>query len=130
MPFTVSPSLSPRSLLLLDAAGALVSALLLGIVLPFYQPVFGIPVSVLHWLALPPLLFVAFDLYAIRFGQAGPRRFLRIIAAANLAYCGLSLALAFAHYGELTGLGWGYLITEIVIVVVLAGVEFSVAANG
>jgi len=51
-------------LFLLDAIGALVSALLLGVVLVKYQEIFGIPIPTLYVLAIIPCFFALIDLYS------------------------------------------------------------------
>ena len=115
-----SKTSSLRRLLTIDLFGALTSALLLGVVLPAYQPLFGIPRSVLSVLALPPLAFAAFDGWSLRAQPLVLPRRVRTIAGLNVAYCCLSAALALLHAGQLTVLGWGYLLGELFIVLLLA----------
>jgi hypothetical protein len=121
--------LTPRKLFLFDLAGALLSAFLLGIILPIWQPVFGIPVGALRFLAAFPLGFALFDLYSLRQPPVRQRRLLRVIAVLNGGYCLLSLGVGWAHRGELTGLGWGYLVSEILLVLGVAALEWRSATS-
>lgn len=118
---------NPRRLFGVDAAGALLSALLLGVVLVRFEGVFGIPVPTLYLLAALPVLFALIDV-AVYLGVRGDlSRPLRLIASLNLGYCALSLALASAHREVVTVWGWAYLLGEVAIVAALAVLELGVA---
>lgn len=118
--------LAPRTLFLIDGLGALLSAALLS-ALALMPHVAGMPPAIVWPLALIAALFAAYSLscYALR-----PRRqrlLLRLIAAANLLYCGLTLGLVIAHYPGLTALGVAYFAGEIALIVALAGYELKTA---
>lgn len=120
---------NPRPLFVVDAAGALLSALLLGVVLVRFERVFGIPVPTLYLLAALPVLFAAVDL-AVYLGLRGDlSRPLCLVATLNLGYCALSLALAVRHREVVTVWGWAYLLGEIAIVAALAAFEIGVARS-
>ena len=121
------PRLRGRQLLWVDLAGALASALLLGVVLPEWQTVFGIPRTVLYPLAALAVVFAFIDGVSLRRSAAGQWAGLRTIAVLNAAYAGLSLVLAFQHRAALTELGVAYLILEVLIVGSLALLEWRVA---
>jgi len=120
-------NLQPRQLFIIDGLGAMLSALLLGVVLVRFESFFGIPKDVLFVLAAIPLAFLAFDGYSIFFAKSNPGIFLRAIATANIGYCLLSLVMAWQHKDSLTPWGWAYLIGEIGIVLFLARLELKVA---
>ncbi len=123
---TLNPAnLSPKQLFIIDGAGALLSAFLLGIVLVRFESFFGIPEEVLFVLAIIPLFFAAFDLLCFLLASKKPSTFLKIIALANLSYCLLSLGLAWMHQGSLTVWGWVYLLLEVLIVASLAVFELK-----
>lgn len=115
-----------QKLFLLDAFGACVSALMLGFVLVRLEDVFGIPVNVLFVLAIFPMLFAVYDLYA--YFQASSRQaiMLKGIAILNLLYCLLSSLYLIAHLNEITVFGLAYLSIEIVLVICLALFELSI----
>ncbi len=118
-----------RKLFLLDGFGALLSAVLLGVVLVKLNAYFGIPVATLYFLAVLPCFFAVYDFYCYFKMKKDLGKFLKGIAIINLLYCCLSLALAFYHYQEILYLGWIYIVVEIIIVVALSIIELRVA-NG
>ncbi|UKN02739.1 hypothetical protein K6119_04320 [Paracrocinitomix mangrovi] len=120
---------NPKKLLLLDASGALLSAFLLGVVLVKINTVVGIPVSALYILAIIPCFFVVFDLFAISRKNEQLGRYLRIIGALNLMYCITSIVFVIIHSDSIEVLGWVYILSELIIVITLAGVEFYVSGK-
>ena len=120
-------NLTPKTLFAIDGIGAITSALFLGVVLPQFQELIGMPLHRLQVLAIIPCGFAVYDLVCFLFARTDLKRFLRLIAYANLAYCLLSLALIGQHYQELTGLGLIYFLLEVTIIVVLVLVEIKVS---
>lgn len=114
----------PKKLFVIDGIGALLSALLLGVVLVRFENLFGIPARFLYFLAAFPLLFACYDFYAYR--RLNTAFLLKGIALLNYFYCGLSLSIALRHMDSITSLGWIYMWAELGIVFVLATVEFGV----
>ena len=118
--------LNPKKLFLIDGFGAILSAFLLGVVLVKYEIIFGIPSSSLYFLATIPIFFAAYDFFCYRKTHQKVGFFLKGIAVLNLIYCCISLGLLFYHLETITSLGWIYILIEIVIVLILAIVEFGV----
>lgn len=116
----------PRLVLLIDGAGALLSAILLGVILPAFQNLFGMPRQALYFLAIFPCLFVVYDLSSYFRIRKNWEQFIRTIALANLVYCGISIGLIVHHYAKLTSLGLIYFLLEIVTIFVLVWIEFRV----
>jgi len=116
-----------KQLLRLDAFGALLSAFLLGICLVHFQPHFGIPTSALYLLAIFPVIFACYDVYYLLLKPTQLAKGLKGIAIANIAYCVLSIVVSFKHFDEITILGWGYIILEVNLVLILAIIEFRTA---
>lgn len=120
-------SLNPKRLFLIDGFGAILSAFLLGVVLVRFESVFGIPAPTLYFLALLPTAFALFDFYCLIRVKENIDLFLKGIACINLAYCCISLGLAFYHYEKITYLGWSYILLEICILIALASLQFRTA---
>ena len=118
---------NPQKLFLVDGLGALLSAFLLGVVLVRLENIFGIPPLALYILAIPPIIFAIYDFYYYRKPKHQLGRFLKGIAIMNILYCFLSISLAFYHHSLITGLGWGYIIVEVVIVCLLVLLELKVS---
>ncbi|HAA11738.1 MAG TPA: hypothetical protein DCE41_08595 [Cytophagales bacterium] len=116
----------PRRLFLLDGAGALLSAVLLGLVLPRLAETIGMPITALYLLAIFPVAFFLFDV-ASYFRQSTIKTNLKTIALGNSAYVVLSAILLIVHATSLTLWGWAYFLGELTIVLVLARWEWQVA---
>ena len=118
---------NPKKLFQLDGAGALLSAVLLGVVLVKWQAFFGIPKQTLYFLASLPCLFAAYDFFCYFQPIKRMGKLLRGVAIANLVYSCLSMALALYHTADITVWGWMYILSEMVIVGGLAFVELKMA---
>ena len=86
------------------------------------------PQSVLYPLALLAGIYAVYSGVCYLLKPKRWRPYLRVIAIANLAHCGLILGLIVLYYPALTTVGILYLIGEILIVISLAVVELKVAA--
>ena len=117
----------PRRLFKVDGFGAILSAVLLGIVLVRLEMVFGIPKSTLYFLASLPCLFAIYDFFCYLKIDKNLGPYLKGIAIANLLYCGLSMGLVIHHRDKITYLGWTYILAEISIVIALAIIELRVS---
>ncbi len=117
----------PRRLFLVDGLGAIVSAVLLGIVLVRLESVFGIPRSALYILASFPCVFTIYDFYCFFKVELKLGIFLRGIAVANLLYCCLSVGLAIYHASVISHFGWAYILVEILVLIILSLFELSVS---
>ena len=118
---------NPKKLFQIDGLGAILSAILLGIILVRFERFFGIPVSTLYFLASLPIFFAIYDFYSYFRIDKNLGKYLKIIGITNLIYCFLSIGLAVFHREEITNLGWAYILIEILIVSSLAIIELGVA---
>lgn len=119
-------SIGIKQIFLIDGIGALFSSFMLGFVLVQFESFFGIPKSALYVLASFPILFALFDFIIFIRGR-DLKIPLIIIALLNGFYCVLSIFLAFQHITTVTFWGWTYLIIEIIIVLLLALIEFRLS---
>ncbi len=117
-------TITPQKLLLIDSIGALVSSAMLGLVLAQHEAEVGIPATPLHLLASIAFLFSIYSLLGY-LGKLGKYAYaLKGIAAANLFYCCLTIALMIYFYHSIMLLGIAYFIIEKCIVVPLAVFEW------
>jgi hypothetical protein len=129
---SVLPKLSkifPKKLFLVDSLGALLSALLLGLVLTRFEKTFGMPQNVLYILATLPCIFAIYSFLCFVSETQNWRLFMKIIATANLLYCCLTAGLMIYFYEKLTVLGFIYFVLEIIIVISLAFIEWKTASK-
>ena len=116
---------NPKLVFLLDCLGALLSAFLLGVVLTSFEPIFGMPRRVLYGLAALAALFAIYSFWNYRWFKENWRPYLRGIAIVNLLYCGLTAALVIYFRQELTKWGLLYFLQEMVVIMVVVGLEFK-----
>ena len=119
----------PQKLFLIDGIGALTSAFLLGIVLVEFQPLFGLPVSTLYFLASFPVFFALFDYYAYHKESKFIPIGLKSIATLNIFYCIVSIGFALYHNVSISFLGWCYILVEVGIISILAFWEMKIAQD-
>ncbi len=119
--------INPKKLFLMDALGAAISAILLGVVLVKQESVFGIPVNTLYFLAALPVLFMLYDLLCLTQSKNNLSLFLKVIAAVNIMYCCLSIGMAVYHLKTITIFGYLYILIEFIITFTLAVFEYKVA---
>ena len=112
-----------------DGLGALISAFLLGIVWVEWQVYFGLPTQYLYVLAILPLFFVAYDVFALFNRSIALSRLLYGISFLNIAYLITSILISILHFDLLTIWAKLYLGGEVLIVLLLATVEYAVAKN-
>lgn len=117
----------PRTLFLLDSAGACATAVLLFAVLRKNEEQFGMPAPQLEMLSLVALLFSIYSLLCFAMLKARFGKFLRFIALANLAYCGCTIGLMAKHRDTLTALGFAYFFGEVIIIFGLSYLELAVS---
>lgn len=116
-----------RTVFALDAAGALLSVVLLGGVLPALQPWHGMPSDVLSRLALWATACLVYSLCGWRFAHPDDPRWLRGIQVLNTVYCVWTAALVVHHFPVLTPLGRVYFLAELPVILGLVAFEERVA---
>ncbi len=121
---------SLRRWLLLDALGATVSAVSLGLILPALDDFIGMPRVALIPLALIAAVFALTSMAgALRLLELSPARHLKRIAFANLLYCLVTIGCLFAFSTELMLFDYLYFVGEVLLVMLLAMKELNLARN-
>ena len=116
-------TVNEKTIFLVDGVGAGVSVMILGVVLPAYQPFIGMPTKTLYLLAALPAIFVTYDVYCYRRANLTQAKWLRRIILANFGYCVLSgLAMAW-HFDQLTHWGVAYFAAEFIVIMGLVFYE-------
>jgi hypothetical protein len=117
-----------QNIFLIDASGALLSAVALGLVLPRFPEHIGLPAAVLRTLSLLAALFGAFSFSWHLFATPDGRRSkLQWLAGLNLGYCLVTVGLVVHYADRVRTLGVLYFASEVVVLVVLAWVEWGIA---
>jgi O-antigen/teichoic acid export membrane protein len=120
----------PRKIFLLDGIGALATALLLLALVAPLEGFFKMPATMVYKLSI---LAVAFAIYSLSCWYGNPKqwkRYLAIIASANLLYCLLTLALVLYHWDTISVWGIAYFGVEMLVIVLLVAIETRVLQSG
>ena len=120
-------TLSAKQLLFVDGIGAVVSAVMLGLVLPHFQRHIGMPITELYLLASLPIAFAVIDFYWLLARNGNERTGLMLIAFANMAYSLLSMLLVIVNFELLTAIGLSYFVIELLVLAALVTFELKTA---
>ncbi|WKV13600.1 hypothetical protein [Marivirga harenae] len=114
---------NPTKVFLIDAVGAFLTAITLGIVFTSVQEFIGMPKELLISLAIVASLFFIYSASCFFKPQKNWRTFLGVIATANLMYCLLTSFLIITYFDQLTIVGILYFVGEITLIVLLVYFE-------
>jgi len=114
-----------KLLFLIDALGALLTAISLGGILAQLESYFGMPQEVLYTLAIIATFYAIYSFSIWRLPQI-KKVYLQFIAFGNLAYLLLTFGLVVSHQYQLTPLGMMYFSFEMLIILMVIIVEFTV----
>lgn len=117
----------PKKLLLLDAMGAFITATFIGVVMRNHIDIFGLPPQEAVVMTFIAYSFFCFSGICYLLVQNKQYKYIYIIASANSLYILLSFFIFLNHFKDLTPFGIVYLISEIVTIILLVTLEFSVA---
>ncbi|MFT4750359.1 MAG: hypothetical protein ACJA0J_001288 [Bdellovibrionota bacterium] len=118
---------NPHKLFLFDGLGAVLSAVFLGLLLPYFNEYIGMSLTHLYVLAGLAVVFAVYSLSCYFFRVEKWRSFMLGIAVVNLSYCGLTIFLLFSNWFTITGWGAAYFMAEIIVIVLLVSLEFQTA---
>lgn len=116
--------LSSRKLFLIDGVGALLTAVLTGLVLPSFESYVGLPLVALRALGIVAFMFSIYSFLNFHFFSPNWPRYLAAIAVANTLYSIVSLAVVFYFRESVTTLGILYFASETIVIAILVAVEW------
>lgn len=120
-------SRKPKTLFLVDGLGAVLTTFFLFFVLRPYYDYFGMSANILTYLSVIGLVYCAFSISCFFLLKKDWSPYLRIIGISNFLYCILTMNLLYAYYNGLTLIGLTYFLAEILVIIILAFIELSVA---
>lgn len=115
----------PRRVFLIDALGALLTALSLSFVLVPLETYFGMPDSSLYLLSAIAFCLFIYSLSCYKFVKSHFKPFLATLVVINSLYCFISIGFVLKAYTLLTSLGKAYFLLEIIIIATLIRVEWK-----
>lgn len=116
----------PRQLFLIDAIGALLTALSLFVMSRFSNYV-GVPSGTLSILYAAAISFCIYSALCYVFIKQAWQTYLKAIGFLNLMYCIASVYVIISCFATITTLGLAYFLVEIGILVAVAIIELKVA---
>jgi hypothetical protein len=117
--------MNSKNIFLLDGIGAVVSALMTGLLLPIFSIWTGLPRELTFLLALPAVAFAIYSLSVFWLVDIVKPWMLVAIIFANLSYCALVIAISLI-YDPITIWGQAYFVAEVLVVVGVVGFEWQV----
>lgn len=110
---------------LLDAIGALLSALFIFIILTYFENQIGVPAKTLIFLIIVAIVLSIFSFCCYLIQNKNLKQNLKVISRANIIYCILTIITLFAYRQVITKLGLLYFIFEIFIIILIVIVELK-----
>ena len=118
--------MNEHTIFLWDGLGALVSALLLGLVLPAIHPLIGMPVPILSLLSALALLYAVYDFCCLRWVDKYDPKWLGFVIFANLFHVIVTMRYLWIYASEIKPLGFTYFVGEILVVLVIVLYEIKI----
>ena len=110
---------------LIDAIGALLSALFIFIILNYFENQIGLPAKTLIFLIIIAIVLSIFSFCCYLFQNNNLKQNLKVISRENILYCILTIFTLFAYRQVITKLGLLYFIFEIFIIFLIVKVELK-----
>ena len=121
--------LSIKKIFLIDSIGALFSTFMHGFILAYFEEYIGVPKDILYKLAIVAFVFFVYSFTSFIRGKQQKPLFLKTIAILNISFCIITFYLLFHYSDTMSFLGYWYFISEIILVVLLAKVEITIASR-
>ncbi len=116
---------NPKRIFLIDAFGALLTAISLFGILAQLEQHFGMPKKALYLLSGIAFCLFIYSMSCNRFIKLNWKPFLRILIISNIIYSLISLGLIIKYSKKLTEPGWIYFILELIIIGIIVIVEYK-----
>lgn len=105
-----------KQIFFIDALGAVVSIILMGLILPALQLWHGMPIHALYACGIWATLSLVYSAGCFVLADSKQPKWLQGIMFLNTAYCGFTIFLLSSHRHTLTPLGFAYFLAEIIVI--------------
>ena len=116
----------PNHLFLADAIGALLTAILSGVILVKLEYLFGMPTKVLYGLSILASIFAIYSFLCFLFAKKNWSIYLIIIAIANIFYCCITSILVIYYFDNLTLLARLFFPLDIMTILIVVYFELRI----
>ncbi|PQJ69644.1 hypothetical protein BTO14_16765 [Polaribacter butkevichii] len=120
---------NPKRFFLIDAFGALLTAISLFGILAQLEPYFGMPKKTLYLLSGIAFCLFIYSISCNKFIKLNCIPYLRILIISNIIYSLISLGLLIKYSEKITELGWVYFILELLIIGIIVIAEYKLYLN-
>lgn len=118
-------TIQPRSVFLIDAAGAFATSFTIGFILPLFKQQLGsLPQDMYYLLSSIAFFYGVYSLYHYAVPVKSWRFRLWVISTANILYGVMTLIIVALFMENLTALGLLYFVTESAIIIWLSRLEY------
>ncbi|MFQ3213015.1 MAG: hypothetical protein ACJAT1_001287 [Marivirga sp.] len=119
-------SLAPiKKIFLLDASGALLSTLCLGVFLPYYRHLIDLPFHSLYILATIASIIFSYSFCCLLLPLKHPAFWLKLLVLLNLTYMFYTIFMIYQHLHTISHLGLMYFMVETIILIILVRFEWK-----
>lgn len=122
-------NITPKKLFLLDGIGAIATAFTLGVIFPSFEKYFGLPKTVAYLLSAIAVIFAIYSFTCFKVVSNNWKPYLKGIATVNLSYCFLTAGLITHYFSKLSTLAILYFVLELLIIIILAIIEFRTSKS-
>lgn len=120
---------NPLKIFLIDGFGAVVTVCFLTLVMTKFESYFGMPGWALCYLSAAGGCCALYSFTCYFFVEPPLKPYIKGIALLNLLYCLLTMVYVACSYQELTALGLGYFIAEIMLIGLLIYIEWQLQSR-
>ena len=120
---------NPKRIFLVDALGALLTAISLFVIVVQLEYSFGIPSKVIYIMSGTAFSLFIYSISCHLLIKLNWKPFLGVIIACNSIYSLVSIGLLIKHSEKLTELGWIYFMLELTVILIIVIVEYSAYTN-
>lgn len=118
-----------KRIFLIDAFGALLTAISLFGILAQFEQYFGMPKKSLYLLSVIAFCLFTYSISCHRLVKSNWKPFLRILIICNILYLLISLGMIIKHSEKITELGWIYFAIEFIVIGIIVNVEYKSYLN-
>lgn len=120
---------NPNRIFLLDALGALLTALLLFGILAQLEQYFGMPKKVVYLLSISAFGIFIYSFLCYRYVKLNSKSWLRFLIVLNSLYVLTSVGMLIQFSPSISYLGWIYFTLELLVIGSIISIEYKVQAN-
>jgi len=121
--------INPNRIFLVDATGALLTAVFLFGILAQFESLFGMPSKTLYLLSGIALCLFLYSIICHLMIVENWKPYLKIIIICNVIYGLLSIGFVSIHFEKITKFGLLYFVTELIIIGIIVLLEYRAYEN-